>query len=74
MSNIRVNLTLGEEFVEELDFLARTRFEGVSRATLVTLLAKRALNDEMCTLSYVRTDKGLATIEEVEDSADCFYV
>lgn len=71
--NVIVKLTLKEDLVEELDFLCRTRFDGVPRATLVTLLMKRALDDEMCNTSYVRTDQGLVTIDEAEEIADGFY-
>lgn len=59
MSNrTRVNLTLNDDYVEMLDFLAKERFGGVPRSTLVTLLMKRALDQEMDTISYFRRDDG----------------
>lgn len=72
MSNVAVKLTLKKEVVEELDFLCRTKFDGVPRATLVSLLMKRALDEEMVNTSYVRTTDGLITIDEMEQCYDNF--
>lgn len=74
MSNVAVKLTLKKEVVEELDFLCRTKFDGVPRATLVSLLMKRALDEEMVNTSYVRTTDGLITIDEMEQCYDNFIL
>lgn len=74
MSNVAVKLSLKRDIIDELDFLARTKFNGVPRATLITLLMKRALDDEMVNTSYVRTDEGLITIDEMEQVCDGFIL
>lgn len=54
----RVNLTISDDMVEMLDFISKEKFGGVPRSTLVTLLMKRALDDEMDSISYTRRDNG----------------
>lgn len=64
--SVRVNLTLKDDFVEELDFVSKQRFGDVPRSTLVTLLARRALDEELNKIDHVRCVDGIKTIEQIE--------
>lgn len=70
MSTTRVNLSLNDEVLDQLDLVINKRFyPDLPRASAIQILLRRALNNE---LDMIEVERKLEHYENELSSADCF--